>query len=105
MFKAKDSAGASITSGGTESIMMTIKAHRDLFKSKGVTEPELIAAVSVHAAVDKSCHYLGVKLVHVPVDSDGRMSISAAKACINSNTIMIFGSAPSFPHGKYFGLP
>ena len=40
--------------GGTESIILAIKAHRDFYRQQhGITKPELIACVSAHAAVDK----------------------------------------------------
>lgn len=42
MYNAPVGAGASITSGGTESILMSIKAHRDMMRvQKGITEPEM----------------------------------------------------------------
>lgn len=42
------------TSGGTESIILAVKAHRDYFRDRhGITEPEILCAVSAHAAVDK----------------------------------------------------
>jgi sphinganine-1-phosphate aldolase len=40
--------------GGTESIILAIKAHRDYHRQKnGITRPEMICCVSAHAAVDK----------------------------------------------------
>lgn len=42
------------SSGGTESIILAIKAHRDYFRDvHGITSPELISCTSAHAAVDK----------------------------------------------------
>ena len=112
------------TSGGTESIILAIKAHRDYYRDvKGITEPELIACTSAHAAVDKACDMLGIKLVHVPMDEsptytyeslawDGvtkqggyRMSIKHTLEAINMNTIMIYSSAPSYPQGVIDDIP
>lgn len=43
------------TSGGTESIVLAIKAHRDWHRrERGVTRPELVCGESAHAAVDKA---------------------------------------------------
>jgi sphinganine-1-phosphate aldolase len=87
---------------------MSIKTHRDKFRAeKGITEPEWylklklsIAPTSVHAAVDKGCHYFGVKLIKVPVDlKTGKANVKAMEAAITGNTILLFGSTPSFPHG------
>ena len=42
MFHAGPKAGAVMTSGGTESILMSCKAHREWGKDvKGITEPEM----------------------------------------------------------------
>jgi len=112
------------TSGGTESIILAIKAHRDYYRDvRGITEPEMIACTSAHAAVDKACDMLGIKLVHVPMDEspsytyesmawDGvtkqggyRMSVKHTLEAINMNTIMIYSSAPSYPQGVIDDIP
>lgn len=54
------------TSGGTESIILAIKSHRDYFRDKyGITAPEMIACTSAHAAVNKACDLMDIKLVQV----------------------------------------
>ncbi|KAI9139912.1 pyridoxal phosphate-dependent transferase [Paraphysoderma sedebokerense] len=93
-------AGGNLTSGGTESILMACKAYREKGRiDKGIEQPEIIAAVTVHAAFDKAAHYFNIKLVHIPLDKDGRIDIALVKKAINKNTIMLVGSAPNFPHG------
>ncbi len=95
-----EKAAGSMTSGGSESVMMAVKAHRDwAFSTKGIREPEMIFAVTAHPAFDKAAHYFGVKPVKVPVDSNQRMELSAVKAALTPNTILIVGSAPQYPHG------
>lgn len=54
---------------------------------------------SAHPAFDKACQYLHVKLVRIPVGKDLRADVSAMERAITSNTIMIVGSCPAFPHG------
>ena len=45
---------ANNTQGGTESIILAIKAHRDYYlQQHGISRPEIICCVSAHAAVDK----------------------------------------------------
>ena len=107
LFNAPTGAAGSVTSGGTESILMSIKAHRDMARDlKGITEPEIVAPISVHAAFDKGCDYFGVKLIHVPVDKvSGKVDLNRVRQAINSNTILIVGSAPGFPHGIIDDLP
>lgn len=98
------------TSGGTESIILAIKAHRDFYRDqRGIAYPEMIACTSAHAAVDKACDLLGIKLVQVPMDASDtggyRMDVSAARAAITSNTIMLYSSAPSYPQGVIDDIP
>lgn len=90
-----------LTSGGTESIVLAIKTHRDYYREKyGITAPEMVACTSAHAAVNKGCDLLGVKLIHVPLDPiTFEVNLSALRRAIGPNTIMLYSSAPSFPHG------
>jgi sphinganine-1-phosphate aldolase len=89
------------TSGGTESVLMATLAHREYYRAfKGIKEPEIIACTSAHAAIDKACHYFGIKLIHVePNLKTMAMSVESVRREINGNTILIYTSAPSYPHG------
>lgn len=43
-----------MTTGGTESIVMAVKAYRDYaINVRGIKKPEILAPVSAHAAFDK----------------------------------------------------
>ena len=49
--------------GGTESIILAIKAHRDYYRDAwNITAPEIVVGISAHAAVDKACDMLGIKV-------------------------------------------
>ena len=100
-WSGKDNACGIFTSGGTESVLMSILAHREYYQQwKGIDCPEIIACTSAHAAVDKACHYFGVRLIHVEPDPlTMAMSVETVRREINANTIMIYTSAPSYPHG------
>jgi len=89
------------TSGGTESIILAIKAHRDYYRQQhGITEPEMIKCISGHPAVDKACDLLGIKLIKAPMRTDNyEVDVGAVTAAITCNTIMIYSSAPSYPQG------
>lgn len=91
----------SSSSGGTESIIMAIKSHRDFFREfHGITAPEMVVGNSAHAAVDKACDLMGIKLIKVPLDPDTfKIDLRALEAAIGPNTIMMYASAPSYPHG------
>ena len=89
-----------LSSGGTESILLAMKTYRDRGREKkGITQPEMIVPVTAHAAFDKASQYFNIKMVRVPVDSNFRADVDAVRRSITSNTVVIVGSAPSFPHG------
>lgn len=91
-----------VTSGGTESILVAMKSYRDRAREeKGITEPEMILPTTAHAAFDKASQYFNIKQVKIPVTGNYSADISALKRAINNNTIVIVGSAPSFPHGTF----
>ncbi|MBI5840440.1 MAG: aminotransferase class V-fold PLP-dependent enzyme [Chloroflexi bacterium] len=95
-----------VSSGGTESIMLAMKTYRDRAREeRGITRPEMIAPVTAHAAFDKASQYFKIKMVHIPVDENFRADANAARKAINRNTIVIAGSAPSFPHGAIDPIP
>jgi hypothetical protein len=87
-----------VSSGGTESILLAMKTYRDwAHETKGITKPEMIVPVTAHAAFDKASQYFGIKTIHVPVDSDFRADVDTARKAVSRNTVVIAGSAPSFP--------
>jgi sphinganine-1-phosphate aldolase len=89
-----------VTSGGTESILLAMKAYRDHAReTRGITRPELVAPVTAHAAFDKAAEYFGIRRVGIPVDGAFRADVGAARAAITANTIALVASAPAFPHG------
>ncbi|MCB1193381.1 MAG: aminotransferase class V-fold PLP-dependent enzyme [Leptospiraceae bacterium] len=104
MLGADNSDNASIcgtlSSGGTESILLAMKTYRDWARdTKGIHNPEVVLPITAHAAFDKASEYFHIKLVKIPIESDYRVNIEKVKNAISKNTIAIVGSAPSFPHG------
>jgi len=90
-----------LTSGGTESILLACKAYRDRAKDLyGITSPEIVAPTTIHAAFEKAAHYFGMKLIHVEIDEKTSVvNVDDVRRAINRNTVLIAGSAPNFPHG------
>ena len=89
-----------LSSGGTESILLAMKTYRDWAREKkGITKPEMIVPITAHAAFDKASQYFNIKTIHIPVDENFRADVNAAKKAITKNTVVVVGSAPSFPHG------
>ena len=87
----------SFTSGGTESILLAVKAARD---GSDVAEPEMVLPVTAHAAFQKAAHYFGVKPVLVDVDPKTfRADVDAIGAAVTDRTILLVASAASYAHG------
>jgi glutamate/tyrosine decarboxylase-like PLP-dependent enzyme len=96
MLGGGEDVGGVVSSGGTESIMLAVKAHRD---RAGIERPQMVLPETAHAAFDKASHCLGVEAVHVPVGPDFRADVAATANAIGDRTILVVGSAPSYPHG------
>ena len=97
----KDTVCGTLTSGGTESILMAMKAYRDWAKAeKKIQKPEIIMPHTAHPAFDKSGEYFGIRMVHVPVSGpDFRVDPAAVAERITANTAAIVGSAGNYPYG------
>ncbi|WP_051467775.1 pyridoxal phosphate-dependent decarboxylase family protein [Actinomadura oligospora] len=86
------------TSGGTESIMLAVKAARDARPVEG--RPELVLPSTAHPAFRKAAHYLGLEVVTVPVDPETfRADAEATRAALTPRTVLVVCSAPSYPQG------
>jgi sphinganine-1-phosphate aldolase len=95
----EEEAGA-ITAGGTESIYNAMFVYREWGRAaKGIAAPEVIAPTTIHPAHLKAAHYLGIKLVHVPVNADQEADVEAMRTRITPNTVALAGSAGTYPHG------
>ncbi|KAG0052014.1 hypothetical protein BGZ83_003092 [Gryganskiella cystojenkinii] len=75
--------------------------HREWGKDvKGITQPEIVAPVTIHAAFNKAASYFGMKIILVPIDPvTMQADLKAVKRAINKNTVMLAGSAVNYPHG------
>jgi glutamate/tyrosine decarboxylase-like PLP-dependent enzyme len=95
-----DEVAGAITSGGTESIYNAMFVYREWGREeKGITEPEVVAPATIHPAHLKAAHYLGMKVIRVPVNADFEADVAAMRACITPNTVALAGTAGTYPHG------
>lgn len=90
-----------MTSGGTESVLLAVKTAREWARAQNPanSEPEMVLPLTAHPAFQKAAHYFGVRPVDVPVAGDFRANPEAVRAAITPRTILLVGSAPSYPHG------
>lgn len=107
LFSAPETAAGVTTSGGTESIIMAVLAARQLaYHTRGITEPEIVLPETAHTAFRKAAEYFKIKLRRVPCPAPSyQVHIPTVTRLINSNTIMLVGSAPNFPHGIVDDIP
>lgn len=97
-----DQVVGSFTSGGTESVILAVKAARDLARAHrpSLVDPEIVVPVTAHAAFHKAGHYLGVKVVTTPVDPVTlRADVDAMRAAIGPSTVLLVASASQYAHG------
>lgn len=94
------SAGVS-TSGGTESILMAcLGARQKAYAERGVTEPEMILPLTAHTAFRKAGEYFNIKIHYVDCPAPTyQVDLRSVARLINTNTVLLVGSAPNFPHG------
>jgi sphinganine-1-phosphate aldolase len=100
LLHAPDGAAGSITSGGTDSITMAVKAARDFArKEKDVRGAlNLVLPRSAHLAFDKAAAMMEIEVRRAPLDALLADPAAMAEAA-DAATIMIVGSAPCFPYG------
>ena len=90
-------AVGTVTSGGTESILLAVQVARDA--RPDVAQPTMVLPATAHAAFHKAAHYFGVRPVLVSVAADYRADVDAMTAAIDDSTVLVVGSAPSYAHG------
>ncbi len=101
MLNGPEGCVGTMTTGGTESVLMAVKAARDRARAKQpwIRNPEIVVPSTIHVALDKAAHYFGMKVRYVDVGPDFRADPAAMARRINRNTVLICASAPQYPHG------
>ena len=101
-----DGVAGFMTSGGTESILMSAKAARERARAeRGVTAPNMVVPASAHAAFHKAGHYFGIEVRKVGVRPDFRADVDAMGKAVDDNTALVVGSAPQYPQGVIDPIP
>lgn len=94
-----------VTSGGTESILLAMKAYRDRARARGLERPEIVAATTAHVAFDKASQLFDMPIRRVPVGADGVADPRALRRAVSRRTAVLVASAPAFPHGLVDPVP
>lgn len=105
LLHGSDGAGT-MTSGGTESIMMAVKTARDHARDAlGIAEPQIITATTAHPAFAKAAHYLDIEHIRTPIGADFRADVAAMEQAITDRTALLVGSAINYPYGTIDPIP
>jgi sphinganine-1-phosphate aldolase len=106
LLEAPAGAAGTVTSGGTESVLLAVQTARD--SRPDVDRPRMVLPDTAHAAFHKAAHYFGVEAVLVPVDAEFRADPVAMAAAIDADpdrTVLVAVSAPSYAHGVIDPVP
>jgi glutamate/tyrosine decarboxylase-like PLP-dependent enzyme len=100
LFHGPDAVG-SITSGGSESILMGVKSARDRARRRhpAITRPQMVVPESAHPAFTKGGHYFGIEVVSVPLGPDHQVDVDTYRAAVGPDAVLLVGSAPSLTLG------
>lgn len=105
LMHAPDGAAGAMTSGGTDSITMAIKAARDHARAKGQKgAANIVVPYSAHPAFDKACALMDIEVRRIAL-KDYLADPAAMEAALDANTLMMVGSAPCFPFGLIDPIP
>lgn len=106
LLHAPAQAAGSLTSGGTESCMLAVKAGRNRWRSKHpqrTDRPVALMPITGHSAFAKGCDYFDVELRTLPVDPEtftlDPQMLAAALADAGDRVCLVVVSAPSYAHG------
>ncbi|MGD1013310.1 MAG: aminotransferase class V-fold PLP-dependent enzyme [Acidimicrobiales bacterium] len=97
--RATEHHGGAMTSGGTESILMSMLVNRERARAKGIDRPQILAPWSAHPAYAKAAHYFDMEFVPIPLDGTYRADVAKARELMTDRTCVVVASAYSYPHG------
>ena len=102
LYHAPDGAAGNMTSGGTESIVMAVKACRDWARAKR-GDPRfrgnLVLPASAHPAFDKAAALMDLDVRRVALAPGYVADPAAMAAAIDADTMLMVGSVPCFSFG------
>ncbi len=100
LLHAPEGADGAMTSGGTDSIVMAVKATRDHARAHGRKgQGNLVTPFTAHPAFHKAAMMMDLEVRRTPTTRELLADPQAIEAACDENTIMVVGSAPCFPFG------
>ena len=103
LFKAPEGARGYMTTGGTESIIQAVQSCRNWSRAargQPAHRGNIVAFETVHPAFDKAANLMDLEVRRIPVDPWTAPSVAALESAIDTDTILLVGSAPNYPYGS-----
>lgn len=89
-----------VTNGGTASIRHAVYTARNRAITRGYKQFEMVLPISAHSAFRKAAFEYGITVVDWLLGVDMKADTNNLEPLITSNTILVVGSCPQFPHGQ-----
>ena len=97
----------SFTSGGTESIIMALRAAKEARRAAGSypADPEVVVPASAHPAFEKACALMEMRCVRTPLRPDYTAEVETFAAALSDRSVAAAASAPCYPFGTVDDIP
>lgn len=100
LLHGNENVSGSMTSGGTESIFMAVKAAKEWAKKNKTTHnPLMLIAATAHPAFCKAADTIELNYKTIPVDGNFQIDIEALQKNMSEDVVLVVASAPSYPQG------
>ncbi|MER8983165.1 aminotransferase class V-fold PLP-dependent enzyme [Mesorhizobium sp. M0870] len=98
-----DQSGGIFTSGGTESILLAMKAAREWAKQSGKRRPyKILLSETAHPAFNRAAGLMEIEVERLPMrEHDFKFDLDKLKGALDDSVIMIVGSAPNYAAGTF----
>ena len=100
LLNAPDAYGGTVTSGGSESILLAVKAARDAVRSNSSESADLLVlSQTAHPAFWKAAEFLGLRVREVLIDETFHIDLRDFERALGRDVVLAVASAPSFVLG------
>ena len=101
LFHAPREAGGVLTSGGTESLILSVKVARDHAREAGRASPlNMVIPHTGHPAFEKAGDLLEVEVKRAPSSVNWGADVEWMRQACDARTALLVGSAPPYPFGQ-----
>lgn len=100
LLHAPQGAGATFTSGGSESIFLALRAASEQARrERGITDPNIVIPQTAHLTFNRAADFQRIEVRRIPTGPGYLPDVAGMAAAIDANTVALVGSAPNYPFG------